>query len=180
MSIEDNVEEIMMEAYNTIEMENMHIEMNDFRRVEEHLFNTDTGITLTGEQTEFWYLTTDVDDDAIDVIDNYRFDSGEEHLVLSLRHKRLYKNMNAALADDDTIIDMKENNAVAIITRSIAETNVNDTRLEVLVTTMTTPTGVYVISRTKDGVQCKMVQRTKIVRGENKVIDGLIDAFFTW
>ena len=176
MNIEEYMDEVLGEAYEKIKSERMGVEMSDFMKIEQHMQGDD--FKLGEGETDFWYLTATVDVDA--KILNEDDATGEEQMVLGLKYKMSYRGLNEALADWEIIKEMKNDGAVGIITRSNAVAKNGDAEEDIVLTTLTTPLGVYFLSRTSGGAISRSYPKDKIVSGNNRLVDSLIDAFFCW
>lgn len=177
MNIEDYMNEILGEAYDKIKEERMGVEMSDFMKIEQHMQGEDFK-KLEDNETDFWYLTAEAPEDA--KILNEADATGEEQMVLGLKYKMSYHTLNEALADWEIIKEMKNDGAVGIITRSNAVAVSNGMEEDIVLTTLTTPLGVYFLSRTAAGAISRSYPKDKIVSGNNRLVDSLVEAFFTW
>lgn len=177
MNIEDYLNEVLNEAVENISKERMSVEMGDFMKIESHMADKNESLEETG--ADMWYLTMDVDLDA--PILNEEDRSGSEQIVLGLKYKYSYDTINSALDDEESIKEMKRDGAVGIIVRTVVYSAMNE---KMTMSTLTTPNGVYIISRPNEpnsnGLLSHSYPRHKIVQGENKIVDALIEAFFTW
>lgn len=177
MNIDDYLNEVLNEAAENISKEQMSVEMEDFMKIESHMVNDKQMLTEPG--ADVWYLTLDVDLDA--PILNEEDRTSKEQMVLGLKYKYSYNTFSDALNDHDSIKEMKRDGAVGIIVRLHG---VSVDGGDVVMSSLTTPNGVYLISRPEsaavDGISTRSFPRHKIVTGQNKIVDALIEAFFTW
>lgn len=176
MNIEDYMDQILNEAVENISKERMSVELSDFMKIESHMADSNNMLDEPG--SDVWYLTMDVDLSAPILNEEDRSDG--EQMVLGLKYKYSYNTFNDALDDEESIREMKRDGAVGIIVRTHGASDSGS----VVLSALTTPNGVYLISRPEnahvDGVSTRSYPRHKIVSGQNKIVDALIEAFFTW
>jgi Asp/Glu/hydantoin racemase len=184
MNIEDELKEILNSAYDDVVSERIQIEMNDFKKMEE--FMSRAGDPVESGETELWYMSMS-EHEGLDAINE-----GEGGVkALSVLYKCSYGDVYDALSDKELIRECKEDNCVGIITRSEAWASVlsrtqnikpseADDRKTVSLTTLTTPNGVHIISRSGNELATSSYSRHKITRGESKLVDALVDACFGW
>lgn len=179
MNIDDYMKEIIDEAYDKIRDEHMSVELSDFIKIESHLNELQKN---EEPACEMWYLTLDPELDAPILNEEDRTEG--ENFVLGLKYKYSYEEVAHALDDSQAIREMKSDGAVGVIVRTKGTSMLDGIEQDFIVSILTTPKGVYLISRSPhangDVVKSSCIPRHKFVPGEDKVIDALIESFYTW
>ena len=171
MSDNQELMDILNSEYDRVFEERMAIEMNDFSKMEEHWSKTDP---VMESSAQLWYLSLNESDDDVPTINDEHGDA----VTLSVKFKGTYPNVFDALIDSDSIRQCKEDNCVGIITRS--ESLMPKTKAVCYLTTLTTPSGVHMISRNGEEIYTSSTPRHKVKANENRLVDELIEACFTW
>jgi len=185
VGFEDQIDDIMREAYDNINQEGLNQELEDFIKIEEFFASKDA---IDDSSTEIWYLVLNTDDELTIVNSEIIEDDSQ---VLAIRYKETYGDLYTALYDEDMIRECKADGCVGIITRSevwaskIAldlDKNAADCEDKVTMhlTTLTTPRGVHIITRQGDNTDEVTYAKSKIKQGESKLVDALIAACFHW
>ncbi len=186
MEFEEQVDNILREAYESIVQEGLEQELDDFKKVED--FFASKG-SIDDSSSEIWYMSLNGDPD-MDIV-NPDDMPDEESEALAIKYKGTYGDLFVALQDSDMIQECKADKCVGIITRSEAwasktaiaskkQASECDDKVTMYITTLTTPRGVHVIIRNGDEVNCATYPKSKIKTGENDLIDALFNACFHW
>jgi len=186
MEFEEQVDNILREAYDNIVQEGLKRELDDFKKVEDYL--TSNGL-IDDSSTEIWYISLNGEPN-MDIV-NPDDASGEDPETLAIKYKGTYGDFYTALQDSEMIQQCKADKCVGIITRSEAwasktaaelkkQASECDDKITMHLTTLTTPRGVHVIIRNGDEVDCSTYPKSKIKTGENELIDALVNACFHW
>jgi hypothetical protein len=170
MSSEQEAVNILNEEYKKIYQERMDTEMIDFIKMEEHWSKNDDHAIAA----ELWYLSLDSSGEFVPTIN----EEDHEGTTLSVKFKGSYPDVFDALNDSDAMAEIKNDACVGVITRSLAL--VNETQSVCCLTTLTTPSGVYMIGRSGEELHTSSTPKYEIVRGQSKLVDSLIEACFTW
>lgn len=186
MEFEEQVDQILREAYDSIVEEALKEELDDFKKVEDFL--TSKGL-IDDSSSEIWYMSMDGDPDMVLV--NPKDITDEEHQALAIKYKGTYDDLYVALQDSEMIHECKADKCVGIITRSEAWASKMaqesgkkaadcDDKVTMHITTLTTPRGVHIIVRNDDEVTYTTFSKSKIKTGENQLVDALVNACFHW
>jgi hypothetical protein len=186
MELEQELKDIMDNAYNDILTEGLEKEKDAFSKIEEFLF---TNNELTSLDTEIWYISSNEDDEPLESINEEDMDDATGRI--DIKYKATYTNIFKALHDLDMIEECKDDGGVGIITRSqVGITHVFDPifdevlnkvdSLEGLITTLTTPLAVHTIIRLENEIVRITNERQDIKYGESRLVDALIHACFHW
>lgn len=186
MEFEEQVDNILREAYDNIMQEGLERELDDFKKVED--FFASKGL-IDDSSSEIWYMSLNGDPDMDLVNPEAAFDDDAE--ALAIKYKGTYGDLFVALQDSEMIQECKADKCVGIITRSEAWASKSavelgkkaadcDDKTTMHITTLTTPRGVHVIIRNGDEVNCATYPKSKIKTGENELIDALFNACFHW
>jgi len=186
VEFEEQVDQILREAYDNIIEEGLKRELDDFKKVEDFL--TSKGL-IEDSSTEIWYMSMN-DDPNMEIV-NPEEASGENDQALAIKYKGTYDDLYVALQDSEMIHECKADKCVGIITRSeawasqsAAFTNKKpidcDDKVTMHITTLTTPRGVHIIVRNGSEVDCATYPKSKIKTGENELVDALFNACFHW
>ena len=170
MSSEQEAVDILNEEYKKIYQERMDTEMTDFTKMEEHWSKTDDYAIAA----QLWYLSLDSAGEFVPTIN----EGDEEGTTLSVKFKGSYLDVFEALNDSDAMAEIKNDACVGVITRSVAL--VNETQSVCCLTTLTTPSGVYMIARSGEELHTSSTPKYEIVKGQSRLVDSLIEACFTW
>lgn len=170
MSSEQEAADILNEEYKKIYQERMDTEMTDFTKMEEHWSKTDDYAI----DAQLWYLSLDSAGEFVPTIN----EGDEEGTTLSVKFKGSYLDVFEALNDSDAMAEIKNDACVGVITRSVAL--VNETQSVCCLTTLTTPSGVYMIARSGEELHTSSTPKYEIVKGQSRLVDSLIEACFTW
>lgn len=188
MGFEEQIDEILRDAYESIIQEGLEQELEDFIKIEQ-FFKTQGSID--DSSTEIWYISLNDDKESVTVFNPQDVDPEEENQVLAIRYKATYGDIYTALQDDEMIHECKADKCVGIITRSEAWASKSaaelkkapkdcDDKVSILLTTLTTPRGVHIITRQGDEIDHSTYPKSKIKSGENKLVDALVSACFHW
>ena len=186
MEFEEQVDNILREAYVNIVQEGQKQELDDFKKVEDFL--TSKGL-IDDSSSEIWYMSMS-DDPEMEIV-NPEEASDENDQALAIKYKGTYNDLYVALQDSEMIHECKADKCVGIITRSEAWASETaqklgkkaidcDDKVTMYITTLTTPRGVHVIVRNGDEVNYATFPKSKIKTGENDLVDALVDACFHW
>lgn len=186
MEFEQHIDDILREAYEGILQEGLNTELEDFKKLENFLASK--GL-IDDSSTEIWYISMDGDLD-IDFINPDEPTNGEAQ-ALAIKYKATYDDLYVALQDSEMIHECKADKCVGIITRSEAwaskvalesgkRASDCEDKVTMYLTTLTTPRGVHVITRTDDSVDYTTYPKSKIKTGENELVDALVNACFHW
>ena len=182
----EEVDDILRAAFDTITKEALERELEDFKKVEEFL--TSKGL-IDDASSEVWYVSLSEDPD-MDII-NVDEEHGEGAQALSIKYKATYDDVYIALQDSKMIHECKADKCVGIITRSEAWASATaarkgiaagkcDDKTTMHLTTLTTPRGVHIIIRDEDALDCTTYPKPEIRTGDNPLVDALVNAFFHW
>jgi hypothetical protein len=186
VEFEEQVDNILREAYDNIIQEGLKQELDDFKKVEDFLASK--GL-IDDSSSEIWYISLNGDPDMDLVNPEAAFDDDAQ--ALAIKYKGTYGDLYVALQDSEMIHECKADKCVGIITRSEAWASETaqklgkraadcDDKVTMHITTLTTPRGVHVIIRNGDQVDCATYPKSKIKTGENQLIDALVNACFHW
>ncbi len=186
MEFEEQVDNILREAYDNIMQEGLAQELDDFKKVEDFLASK--GL-IDDSSTEIWYMSMNGDPDMDLVNPEAAFDDDAQ--ALAIKYKGTYGDLYVALQDSEMIHECKADKCVGIITRSEAWASETaqklgkkavecDDKVTMHITTLTTPRGVHVIIRNGDEINCATYPKSKIKTGENELVDALFNACFHW
>lgn len=186
MEFEEQVDNILREAYDNIMQEGLAQELDDFKKVEDFLASK--GL-IDDSSTEIWYMSLNGDPDMDLVNPEAAFDDDAQ--ALAIKYKGTYGDLYVALQDSEMIHECKADKCVGIITRSEAWASETaqklgkkavecDDKVTMHITTLTTPRGVHVIIRNGDEINCATYPKSKIKTGENELVDALFNACFHW
>jgi hypothetical protein len=170
MSSEQEAADILNEEYKKIYQERMDTEMTDFTKMEEHWSKTEDPAIAA----ELWYLSLDSAGEFVPTIN----EDDDDGTTLSVRFKGSYPDVFDALGDSDAMVEIKNDACVGVITRSVAL--VAETQNVCCLTTLTTPSGVYMIARSGEELHTSSTPKYEIVKGQSRLVDSLIEACFTW
>lgn len=186
MELEQELKNIMDNAYNDLLTEGLEKEKDIFKKIEEFLFKNNE---LAAVDTEIWYISSNEDDEPLEPINEEDMDDATGRI--DIKYKATYGNIFKALFDLDMIQECKNDGGVGIITRSQAGiTHVFDSifdevlnkvdSFEGLITTLTTPLAVHTIIRLENEIVRITNERESIKYGESRLVDALIHACFHW
>lgn len=186
MEFEEQIDQILREAYDNIVQEGLKRELDDFKKVEDFLASK--GL-IDDSSTEIWYMSMNGDPDMDLVNPEAAFDDDAQ--ALAIKYKGTYGDLYVALQDSEMIHECKADKCVGIITRSEAWASETaqklgkkavecDDKVTMHITTLTTPRGVHVIIRNGDEINCATYPKSKIKTGENELVDALFNACFHW
>jgi hypothetical protein len=186
VEFEEQVDDILREAYENIVQEGLERELDDFKKVEDFLASN--GL-IDDSSTEIWYISLNGEPN-MDLV-NPQDALEDEVEALAIKYKGTYGDLYVALQDSEMIQQCKADKCVGIITRSEAWASEAarklgkkavecDDKVTMHITTLTTPRGVHVIIRNGDEVNCATYPKSKIKTGENELIDALVNACFHW
>ena len=174
MSLEEQVEQIMDDAYNNVMNEGLQVEAEDFKNMEAFFEEQVDGVVWG--TSELWYLSTAKGrEDAIVLGEmNEKLNDGEElKEVLSILHKNTYENINHLMRDEKAFAECKLNDSVGMIVRTVKE--------EGKITTLMTPRGAHFIVRYDNGrIRQEMIKKNDIHKSGLNFLVSLFNACFTW
>ena len=175
MNLDEELQQIMDEAYKNIAKDGLLAEMEDFIHVEEELNESNP---LLNNRLDTWYMTID-EVNLEDITQDYIELKFEDRESLFINYADSFPSASDFFGDKDRFKWMKQVNPVAIISRFSTPSGKDD--LTNRVTVMMTQRGAHVIVRkTDDTLICESIPKREIYKQDMKFLSSFFDACFTW
>jgi hypothetical protein len=174
MNLDEELQQIMDDAYKNIARDGLLAEMEDFIHVEEELNDNNP---VLNNRVDMWYMTTEeVDDGRMQEYIELDFEGRES---LFINYADSFSNASDFLGDQDRFKWIKKAEPVGIISRFSTPSGKDD--LTTRVTVLMTQRGAHVIVRkTDDTLICESIPKREIYKQDMKFLSSFFDACFTW
>lgn len=175
MNLDEELQQIMDDAYKNIARDGLLAEMEDFIHVEEELNDSNP---LLNNRLDMWYMTLD-EINLEHRIQEYIELDFEDRESLFVNYADSFGSASDFLGDEDRFKWVKKAEPVGIIGRFSTPSGKDD--LTNRITVMMTQRGAHVIVRkTDDTLICESIPKREIYKQDMKFLSSFFDACFTW